>query len=145
MKTLARWSDRACAELRASLIDDVFRGDVYVTGVLVSGRLVGTTLTRDEGTNRRTVDGPPVVHNGGPAVLVFALPRDWRPSSLSLALVARQGALDAVELIVAEDFLSLSASGERHTVKVQDDAAFVRVQRPRLDRLYALWWQVSVP
>jgi hypothetical protein len=142
VKTLSRWSDRACAELRAQLIDDTFRGDVYVTGLLRDGQLVATTLTRDDGTSRDTIDGPEVTHREGPPLLVFGLPRDWRPSSLGMALVVHTGPLPfTVELIVAGDFLSLSAGGVRYPVQVRDGAAFARVQQPRLDQLYALWWR----
>jgi hypothetical protein len=140
VKTLARWSDRACAELRAALIDDVFRGDLYVTGILSDGRLIATTFTRDDGDSRTTVDGPKVLYDDGPPILAFALPRDWRPATLSMALVTQRGSLGKVRLIIAEDFLSISASGERHIVEVRDGAAFVRVQAPRLDRIYTLWW-----
>lgn len=143
VKTIGRWSDRACAELRAALIDDVFRGDLYVTGILVNGRLAATTVTRDDGDSRTTVDGPLVIHRDGPPLMLFALPRDWRPKSLGLALVTQGGGqLEQVHLIVAEDFLGISASGERYPMKLDDNAAFVRVQAPRLDRLYALWWAI---
>jgi hypothetical protein len=143
VKTLARWSDRASVELRHRLIDDVARGDVYVTGVLRDGALAAITLTRDDLTGSQLMtDGPEATHSDGPPLLMYALPRDWRPRSLGMAVVAQQGSAPTVVwLLIARDLLSLPTAGERHLVSIVGDSAFVRVVKPRTDRLYALWWR----
>jgi len=103
VKTLARWSDKAVADLRPLLIDDTFRGNLYVVAAVDGDRIAGITIIQEDleeqpdGIKRRTstdLENP----SEDPSIpaLVYAMPRDWRHASLHMSVVIRRERPDRV-------------------------------------------------
>jgi hypothetical protein len=148
VKTLARWSDKALGELRNRLLTDIFNGHLYVVAAVRGNRIVATSLIREtvgggqDGARERTSlehDNPET----GPSLpcLIYAFPRDWRPGSLSLAVSFLEKPYPAEGwAIVAEDFINLSFGRERFALAPNEETLAYKVENPRRDRVYGLWW-----
>lgn len=147
VKTLARWSDEALAELRASLIDDTFTGNLYVVALVKDLRIVNLSLIEEdladarEPTSRRSTDLP--TGGGDPTIpaLIYAFPRDWRPSKLQLAAVFRGAKPLLVHALAAHGFLELP-NGRREPLAVDSEGvAACSFFRPSRSLLYGIaWW-----
>lgn len=158
-KTLARWSDKAAAELRTRLFNDTFTGHLWVIGAVRAERIVGISFvmedlrpsrTRtDESddwkpklTRRESVDyeNP----SDGPSLpcLLYGLPRDWRPTTLTLvATFLEEPQPTEVWGIHAPTFFEMCYAHRRTLLDVDGDTAVCRFVNPRHDRVYALWWR----
>ncbi len=149
VKTLARWSDKALADLRGKLLADTFTGHLYVVATVHSDRILGCTLTREDIAD----DGTPITERTslehrnsqeGPSLpcLVYAFPRDWKPVTLTLAASFTKPELPTKAWgIAAESFFDLCFGHERYPLVMDDDTVTVKFVRPRRDRLYGLWWR----
>lgn len=160
VKTLARWSDRAAADLRTKLLNDTFTGHLWVMGAVRDDRIVGITMAMEdlgaeteEGradddwnpklTHRRTVDyeNP----SDGPSLpcLLYGVPRDWRPATLTLAVkfLGDPAQFEAWG-IHSPTFFEMSYAHRRHALQISDHRAICRFENPRTDRVYGLWWRL---
>jgi hypothetical protein len=148
VKTVGRWSDRALAELRAKLLTDQFTGHLFVVAAVDGDRILGTTTIQradDDGelgpeTHASTSYDNPSQEPSLPA-LIYGIPRDWRPASLTLAVVFRSTPYPtSIWAVVAPDFFQVSYGGQRYPVELAGDAATCRIVKPRADRIYAVEW-----
>ena len=144
VKTLGRWSDRAAEDLRALLINDTFAGETTVIAAIDAGRIAGiTTILEDKQTGRRRETEEwdnPSTELSLPC-LIYGFPRDWQPSSLRLAVAFRHKPLPTqVWAVVAPTFFDLACATERHELPLQEDMVMARIDKPRRDRLYAIFW-----
>lgn len=148
VKTLARWSDAAIQDLRARLIDDTFTGNLYVVAAVDGDRIAGISMIREElGQDGVTIARSSTEienHEDGPSVpaLIYALPRDWRPVSLTMAVVFRSEPMPvAVWASTSSSLVTVAFAGDRHVLNVQPDGtAACRFVRPRLSAVYCLQW-----
>lgn len=144
VKTLGRWSDRAAEELRALLINDTFTGRITVIAAVDGRRIAGvTTILEDEHTGERKQTDEwenPSAELSLPCLL-YGFPRDWKPSSLRLAAAFRRKPLPAqIWAVIAPTFFHLACATERHELPLQDDMVMARIDRPRRDRIYGIFW-----
>jgi hypothetical protein len=148
VKTLARWSDRAVIELRGHLIADTFTGHLYVVAAVDGDRIVGTTMIQEpldateQGITKRKsleLQNPET----GPSMpcLIYAYPRDWRPASLTLAVVFRSGPYPAdVWGTYTDNMLKLPFGEKRYPLTLKGDTATCKFVKPRTDQVYGVWW-----
>jgi hypothetical protein len=147
-KTVSRWSDAALADLRALLINDSFNGHLYVVAAVDEDHIAGISLIREplnsaEGgvIGRETIEMPNA--SGGPSlpVLAYALPRDWMPASLRLAVVFRSGPRPTlVEAFFTRSLVELPYLGNRTPISLDGDTATAEFQPPRREWLYGIAW-----
>lgn len=150
VKTLGRWSDKAIAELRAKLLSDQFTGHLFVVAAIDGNRILGTTTIQRQDNNGEL--GPEVQTStsydnpsADPSLpaLIYGIPRDWRPASLTLAAVFRTAPHPtSIWAVVAPDFFQVSYGTERYPLELAADTATCRFVRPRTDRLYGIVWKV---
>lgn len=148
VKTLARWSDKAIADLRPLLIDDTFRGNLYVAAAVDGDRIAGITIIQEEleeqpnGVKRRTstdLENP----SEDPSIpaLVYAMPRDWRPASLHMAVVFRQERPTRVWASVSDTLVTAPFAARRWELTVDETGtASCKFQTPPKDNTYAVVW-----
>lgn len=148
VKTLARWSDRAVADLRGRLLADTFSGDLYVVGVVDGDRTAGISLIQREsepvGEGIRKSTSLDIENQGdGPSLpcIAYSYPRDWRPATLTIAASFRTGVPAEVWAFAAENFFQLSFGVTRHDL-ARDGTGTVtcRFVNPRRDRIYGIAW-----
>jgi hypothetical protein len=73
--------------------------------------------------------------------LIYGFPRDWRPASISLAIAFRRKPYpDHAWAVVAPTFFDLACANERHDLPLQEDMVMARIDKPRRDRLYGIFW-----
>lgn len=146
VKTLSRWSDDKLAELRASLITDYFSGHLVVMAAVRGDRILGCTLSRytavEDGQQlgaSQHIDNPSP--EPSPPCLTYGFPRDWRPSALTLGVTfLAEPYPPAVWAIVADSFFEAAFGRERYRLPLHQGTALCRIEAPRRDRLYSLWW-----
>lgn len=160
VKTLARWSDQAAVELRSRIFDDVFTGHLWVVGAVQDSRLLGVSFGMEE-TNededpradipedwnprlrvRKTVDYDNPCGEPSMPCLLYALPRDWQPATLTLAVrFLDQPPPDEVHAVHAPTFFEMSFASRRERLVGGNAGLFTcRFARPRRDMVYGLWW-----
>lgn len=148
VKTLARWSNKAIAELRNHLLTDTFTGHLYVVAAVKGNRIAGCTIFREPAESgaagaaeRVSVDETNAADGPSLPCLLYAFPRDWSPASLTLAATFIEPPHPSEAwVIVAESFFDLSFGHERHVLATSGDTVTCRIVAPRRDRLYGLWW-----
>jgi hypothetical protein len=121
VKTLARWSDAAIA------------------GVNITER-----IDQPDGTvKHETTELPNRTPGPTPPMLIYALPRDWQPRNLHLAVVFRGKARpSAVEALHAENLITLPMTPHRYPLDLDaDGAASCRIPHPSRHLVYALGWR----
>jgi hypothetical protein len=148
VKTLARWSDAAIDDLRPLLINDVVTGDLYVVAAVDGDRIAGVNITeridQPDGTvKHETTELPNRTPGPTPPMLIYALPRDWQPRNLHLAVVFRGKARpSAVEALHAENLITLPMTPHRYPLDLDaDGAASCRIPHPSRHLVYALGWR----
>ena len=149
VKTLGRWSDKAAAELRGHLLDDTFTGHLYVVAAVDGDRIASAILiqelldaTKDGSTERSSLELENTSAEPSMPCLIYAYPRDWRPASLTLAVVFRtQPYPDRVWGTYADNILKLSFGEKRYPIQLNGDTATCRFVRPRRDLVYGVWWE----
>ena len=149
VKTVARWSDRAVAELRGKLLADQFNGDLIVMAAVDGDHIAGCTLIQHELDQRgERVSSSSSLNYDNPTdepsmpCLIYSFPRDWKPATLTLAVAFRQEPRPSnVWAIVAPSFFDVSFGEERYELPLDKDTATCKIIKPRRDRLYAVWWR----
>lgn len=145
-KTLARWSDQTSAELRNSLITDYFSGHLVVMAAVRGDRIIGYSISRmtpdgyGQEAQTQHIDNP--TKQPSPPGFVYGFPRDWRPARLTLGVsfMSEPYPVD-VWAVVADSFMAASFGEERYELPLLKDVAVCRVEQPRRDRLYGIWWR----
>lgn len=145
VKTLARWSDVAALELRRTLLTDRVTGCVTVIAAVDGGRVAGITLRRPGGATSEAEELADSFENHCPdpslPCLIYAFPRDWKPSELRLAVAFRHTPYPStVWAVVAPTFFELVFAEERYPLPLQEGMVMARIERPRRDRLYGIFW-----
>jgi hypothetical protein len=148
VKTLARWSDRAVAELRGHLLDDTFAGHLYVVAAVKGDRIVGASLiqeplnaTKDGITERSSMDIANTSDQPSMPCLVYGFPRDWRPASLTLAVVFQEQPYpEQVWGTYTDNFLKLPFGEKRYPLTLNGDTATCKFVKPRTDQVYGVGW-----
>lgn len=149
VKTLARWSDRAAAELRGELLADQFNGDLIVMAAVDGQHIAGCTVVQqdlDQRGERVTSSSSFEYDNATDApsmpCLIYGFPRDWKPETLTLVVAfRRQPHPSSIWAIVAPSFFDLSFGEERYELTLDNDIATCKIVKPRRDRLYAVTWR----
>lgn len=148
VKTLARWSDAAIDELRPLLISDVVTGDLYVVAAVDGERIAGINITerieQPDGTiKHETTELPNRTPGPTPPMLIYALPRDWQPSTLHLAVVFRRDTRpNTVEALYAEHMVTLPITPHRYPIDVDaDGTASYRIPNPSRNTVYGMIWR----
>lgn len=153
VKTLARWSDRAVAELRGHLLADMFNGHLYVVAAVSGHRILTTSLiqepleaTKDGITERSSLDMENPSAEPSMPCLIYGYPRDWRPASLTLAAVFRNEPYPAqVWGTYADNILKLPHGEPRYLLTLNGNTATCKFMNPRTDQLYGIWWVPAAP
>ncbi|MDQ1743463.1 MAG: hypothetical protein QOE23_1802 [Pseudonocardiales bacterium] len=148
VKTLGRWSDRTVAELRAKLLTDQFTGHLIVAAAVEGDRILGTTTIQrpldtadDEPATHISTGYPNVTPGPSMPCLIYGYPRDWKPATLTLAVVFKRPPYPQQAWAVsAPNFFELVYATDRHELPVDGDTITCRFERPRTDRLYGIWW-----
>ncbi len=148
VKTLGRWSDRAVAELRGHLLADTFSGHLYVVATVSGDRILTTSLiqqpldaTKDGITERSSLDLDNPSAEPSMPCLVYGYPRDWKPASLTLAVVFRSEPYPT-ELwgTYADNILKLAYGEKRYPLTLNGDTVTCKFVGPRTDQVYGVWW-----
>jgi hypothetical protein len=148
VKTLSRWSDRAVAELRDHLVADTFTGHLYVVAAVDGDHIAGATLIREPldatkqgNTERSSLELENASAETSMPCLIYGYPRDWRPASLTLAVVFRTQPYPAhIWGTYADNMLKLAFGEKRYPLMLNGDTATCKFVRPRTDHVYAVWW-----
>ena len=149
VKTLARWSNAAVAELHGKLLADQFSGDLIVMAAVDGDHIAGCTLVQQELDQRgERVSSSSSLNYDNPTdapsmpCLIYGFPRDWQPASLTLVVAFRQEPHPSkVWAIVAPSFFDVSFGEERYELTLDKGTATCKIMKPRRDRLYAVWWR----
>ena len=147
VKTLARWSDRTLAELRAQLITDQFDGQVVVAAGVKDRRLAGIEVMRYEKEDEHLSSGRNIGYTNpepGPSLpmVLYGFPRDWRPQSIRFAIAFMDDDYPKqVWALAADSVLDVSFGHERFELEIDDGMVRCRIDNPRRDQLYGVWWE----
>lgn len=147
VKTLARWSDRALAELREQLITDQFDGHVVIAAGVKNRRVTGVELMRYERDDTQLTGGKNIGYTNPEAgsslpLVLFGYPRDWRPIDIRFVIAFMdEDYPTAVWALVADGVLDVGFGHERHPLELDDGMARCRIENPRRDQLYGVWWE----
>ena len=147
VKTLARWSDRALGELRAQLITDQFDGHVVIAAGVKHRRVTGVEVMRYEREDEKFTSGKNVGYQNpeeGPSLplVLFGYSRDWRPIDIRFVVAFMDEDYPRVVwALVADGVLDVSFGHERHPLEIDDGMARCRIENPRRDQLYGVWWE----
>lgn len=147
VKTLSRWSDKTVAELRSHLITDQFDGRIIVAAGVKSRRVNGVeVMCYEEGdtelSSGRTT-GYKNPEDSSLPLIMYGFPRDWRPASIGFVVAFLGGDHpQRVWALVADSVLDVGFGHERTALSVDpDDTAKCRIDHPRRDQLYGIWWE----
>lgn len=146
VKTIARWSDKTLAEVRAQLLNDLFDGHVLVAAGVQNGRLVGIEVMQYEKSDEHFSHGTTTSYKNpepGPSLplVLYGLPREWRPQTIRFVVSFFDEPPAEVWALVAETVLDVGFGHERTALEVHDGMARCVVQNPRRDRLYGVAWR----
>jgi hypothetical protein len=73
--------------------------------------------------------------------LIYAYPRDWRPASLTFAVVFRTGPYPThVWGTYTDNMLTLPFGEKRYPLELNGDTATCKFVKPRTDLVYGVWW-----
>lgn len=147
VKTVARWSNRAVAELRAQLESEQFDGHIIVACGVQKHRLVGIEVMRyekkDTNLSRGVNEGytNPAEGPSPPMVLYGFSKRDWQPSAIQFAVTFFDELPMRAWAIVAADISDICFGHERFDADVDDRMIRCRIENPRRDQVYGVWWE----
>lgn len=154
VKTLARWSDRAVKELRPLLIDDTFTGKLYVVAAVDDGRIAGISVIEErpsaagagtEVAKRESTDLENPTDQPSIPALIYAMPRDWQPSSLHMAVVFRGRRPEHVWAATCDTLLTVPFGAERHDLTVDESGtAACRFVNPNRRVVYVVGWTLPM-
>lgn len=147
VKTLSRWSDRALSELRSQLLTDTFDGQLIVSAGVQNRRVTGVEVMRfdKDDTNlsngRNTGYTNPEPDTSLPLVL-FGFPRHWQPNNIRFIIAfLHEDYPRHVWALVADGVLDVGFGHERTELEIVDGMARCRIEEPRWDQLYGVWWE----
>lgn len=145
-KTLGRWSEATIAELRAMLITDQFDGQIVVAAGVRERRVVGIEVMRydkqDRSLSQGRNNGYRNPENSSLPLVLYGFPRDWRPINIRFAIAFTGDDYPAkIWAIAADSVLDVSFGHERFPLDIEDGVARCRIDNPRRDQLYGVWWE----
>lgn len=146
VKTLSRWSDKTTLELRAQLLTDQFDGNIVIAAGVKNGRVTGVEVMRYEQGDDEFRHGTNVGYQNPeetslPLVL-YGFPRDWRPKSIRFVIAFMDEELpNRAWALVADSVLDVGFGHERTALTIEDGMARCRIENPRRDQLYGVWWE----
>lgn len=155
VKTISRHSDAAISELRNRLLNDTYTGDLHVVAVVQDRHIVSISLVQDElGSDATPESGAPgqisrrrsldyLNPSDQPSLpcMVYAFPRDWQPTTLTLAVSFLDDQSPAsVWAFQAPNFIEANFAKDRYELIPKQGMAMCRFQEPRRDRIYGIWW-----
>lgn len=150
VKTLARWSDAAIADLRGRLIADTFTGDLYVVAAVSSDRIVGITIIEEHRgqpgdiRERRSTDIANPNQGASVPALIYAFPRDWAPAILHMAVVFQSHPAPSRAVALKSDSLvGLPFAADRYELDIQSDTASCIFRTPSRHHVYGIWWSYA--
>lgn len=147
VKTLGRWSNRALADLRAQLESEQFDGTIIVAVGVQQHRLIGIEVMRYERDDTKLSHGVnegytnPAEGPSPPMVLYGFSQRDWQPSAIQFAVTFLDDPPSRAWAIAADDVSDICFGHERFDVEVDDSMIRCRIENPRRDQLYGVWWE----
>ncbi|MEA3078195.1 MAG: hypothetical protein QOF60_3103 [Actinomycetota bacterium] len=147
VKTLARWSDRTLGELRSQLLTDQFDGQLVITAGVKNKRVAGVEVMRYEKEDEHLSSGQNIGYTNpeaGPSLplVLYGFPRDWRPKSIRFVMAFMDEELPThVWALVADSVLDVGFGHERTELDITDGIARCRIENPRRDQLYGVWWE----
>lgn len=146
VKTIARWSDRTLGELRGHLLSDFFDGHIVVAAGVRAGRVAGIEVMQYEKADEHFSHGTTIGYtNPEPGLslplVLYGYPRDWRPASIRfiVSFLDDQHPAQAWAL-VADTVMDVSFGHVRTELDVADGMVRCRIENPRRDQLYGVWW-----
>lgn len=75
-------------------------------------------------------------------LVLYGFPRDWRPQCIRFAIAFLDEEPPArVWALVADSVLDVGFGHERHELEIADGLARCRIENPRRDQLYGVWWE----
>lgn len=145
VKTLGRWSDRALGELRGSLLTDRFDGHLLVAAGVQHRRLTGLEVMRYDRDDETFSHGRDLGYTNpetGPSLplVLFGFPADWQPASLRFVVAFIEEEPKQVWALVADNVIDIGFGHQRTEVQVADCMARCKIEQPRWDQLYGVWW-----
>jgi hypothetical protein len=147
VKTLARWSDRTLGELRSELLTDQFDGQLVIAAGVLNKRVTGVEVMRYKKEDEQLSSGRNIGYTNpeaGPSLplVLYGFPRDWRPQTLRFVIAFMDEELPAhVWALVADSVLDVGFGHERTELAVEDGMTRCRIENPRRDQLYGVWWE----
>lgn len=146
VKTLSRWSDKTVAELRGKLLTDQFDGRIIVAAGVKRRRVTGVEVMQYEQTDTDLSNGKTMgfknPEDSSLPLVLYAFPRDWRPISLGFVIAFLDDDYPStVSALVADTVIDVGFGHGRTPLEIDDGMARCRIDRPRRDQLYGVWWQ----
>jgi hypothetical protein len=146
VKTLARWSDRTLEELRAHLSVDKFDGQVIITAGVQSRRINGVEVMRFDNDDIHLTHGTNTgITNPEPGsslpLVLYGFPGDWRPSTLRFAIAFIDEHPQKAWALVIGTVINIGFGHERTELEIVQGLARYRIDQPRQDQLYGVWWE----
>jgi len=145
-KTLRRWSETTIAELRGLLITDQFSGQVVVAAAVRERRVRGIEVMRyerdDTSLSHGRNTGYPNPEDSSLPLVLYGFPRDWRPTRIRF-VVAFMGDDHPTKVwaLAADTVLDVAFGHERFELEIDEGMARCRIDNPRRDQLYGVWWE----
>jgi hypothetical protein len=146
VKTLARWSDRTVGELRAQLLTDQFDGNIVIAAGVKNGRVTGVEVMQyqlsDSSFSHGTTTSYQNPEDTSLPLVLYGFPRDWRPKSIRFVIAFLDEVLPRqVWALVADTVMDVGFGHERTELEIHDGMARCRIDNPRRDQLYGVWWE----
>ena len=147
VKTVARWLDRAIGELRAQLESERFHGHIIVAVGVQKHRLVGIEVMRyardDANLSRGVNEGytNPTEGPSPPMVLYGFSQKEWQPSAIQFAVTFFDESPARAWAIAVDDVSDICFGQERFDVEIDDGMIRCRIDDPRRDQVYGVWWE----
>jgi len=148
VKTIGRWSNQAIEELRSQLITDQFDGNIIITAGVNGRRVTGVEVMRYEASDTDWKHGTNTAYtnpeDSSLPLVLFGYPRDWKPLSIRFVIAFMEGDYpEEVWALVADSVLDVGFGHERHALEIDDGMARCKIENPRRDQLYGVWWEWS--
>jgi hypothetical protein len=146
VKTIARWSDKTLGELRGHLLSDFFDGHIVIAAGVRGRRVIGIEVMQYEKAHEHFSHGTTIGYTNpepGPSLplVLYGYPRDWRPASIRFVVSYLDDEHPAQAwALVANTVMDVSFGHERTKLDVTDGMVRCRIENPRRDQLYGVWW-----
>ncbi|AKU18196.1 hypothetical protein [Luteipulveratus mongoliensis] len=146
VKTLSRWSDKTISELRGKLLTDQFDGRIIVAAGVKRRRVTGVEVMQYDQTDTELSRGKTLgfknPEDTSLPLVLYGFPRDWRPISIGFVVAFLDEDFPrTVSALVADTIIDVGFGHERTPLEIDDGMARCRIDRPRRDQLYGVWWE----